>query len=98
MAFGEVGITLEWKGKGADEKGINKATGKTIIEVDKKYFRPAEVDILVGDASKAKQKLGWQPKYTLEQLVKEMVTSDVKLFERDQYLLKGGHDILNFHE
>ena len=98
MAFGEVGIALQWKGKGADEKGINAATGKTIIEIDKKYFRPTEVDILVGDASKAKQKLGWEPKYTLAQLVKEMVTSDVKLFERDQYLLKGGHDVMNFNE
>ena len=98
MAFGEVGITLQWKGKDADEKGINTATGKTVIEVDKKYFRPTEVDILVGDASKAKQKLGWEPKHTLEQLVKEMVACDVKLFERDKYLLKGGHDVMNFHE
>ena len=98
MAFGEVGIKLEWKGKGADEKGYNKATGKAIVEIDEKYFRPTEVDLLVGDASKAKKNLGWEPKHSLEDLVKEMVASDKRLFERDQYLLKGGHDVLNFHE
>jgi len=98
MAFGEVGIKIEWKGKGIDEKGINPATGKTIVEVDSKYFRPSEVDLLVGDASKAKKKLGWQPKHSIEDLVKEMVASDVKLFEKDKYLLEGGHKVMNFHE
>ena len=98
MAFNEVGIKIEWKGQGINEKGINKTTGKTIIEIDPKYFRPTEVDLLVGDASKAKRDFGWEPKYTVEQLVKEMVSSDVKLFEKDKYLLEGGHDIMNFHE
>lgn len=98
MAFSEVGIKIEWKGKGVDEKGINKITGKTIIEIDPKYFRPTEVDLLVGDASKAKKDFGWEPKYTVEELVKEMVASDVRLFEKDKYLLEGGHDIMNFHE
>ena len=98
MAFAEVGITLEWKGKDVEEKGYNKATGKVIVEVDAKYFRPAEVDLLVGDASKAKKKLNWEAKTPVEQLVKEMVASDVRLFERDKYLLEGGHDIMNYHE
>jgi len=98
MAFKEVGIKLEWKGKGIEEKGFNTATGKIIIEIDSKYFRPSEVDLLVGDASKAKKKFGWQPKHTIEDLVKEMVASDVRLFERDKYLLEGGHKIMNFHE
>jgi GDPmannose 4,6-dehydratase len=98
MAFAEVGISLEWKGKGVDEKAINKANGKTVVEIDPRYFRPTEVDLLIGDASKAKKKLGWQPKHTLEQLVKEMVASDIRLFERDKYLLEGGHEIKNFHE
>lgn len=98
MAFQEVGITLEWKGKGVDEKGINKANGKVIVEIDPKYFRPTEVDLLIGDASKAKKNLGWEPKYSLEQLVKEMVASDVKLFEKDKYLLDGGHDVLSHNE
>jgi GDPmannose 4,6-dehydratase len=98
MAFAEVGIHLEWKGKGVEEKAINKANGQVVVEIDPKYFRPTEVDLLIGDASKAKKILGWTPKHTLEQLVKEMVASDVRLFERDKYLLEGGHDVKNFHE
>lgn len=98
LAFSELGITVEWKGTGVDEKGIDSATGKIIVEIDPRYFRPTEVDLLVGDASKAKRKLGWEPKYTVEQLCKEMVQSDLKLFEKDKYLLEGGHDIFNFHE
>ncbi len=98
LAFIEAGIKIEWKGKGVDEKGINTKTGKTIIEIDKKYFRPTEVDLLIGDASKAKKKLGWVPKIAVEQLVKEMVASDIKLFQRDKYLLEGGHSVFNLHE
>jgi GDPmannose 4,6-dehydratase len=98
MAFAEVGVTLEWKGKGVDEKGVDKASGKIVVEIDPKYFRPTEVDLLIGDASKAKKHLGWEPKHTLEQLVKEMMVSDLKLFEKDKYLLEGGHEIRNFHE
>lgn len=98
LAFDEAGIKINWKGKGVNEKGINAKTGKTIIQIDKKYFRPTEVDLLVGDASKAKKKLGWTPKIPVEQLVKEMVASDIKLFQRDKYLLEGGHSVLNLHE
>jgi len=98
MAFAEVGITLEWQGEGVEEKGIDKKTGKTLVAVDPRYFRPTEVDLLVGDASKAKAALGWEPTHTLEQLCAEMVASDVALFKRDKYLLDGGHDILNQHE
>jgi GDPmannose 4,6-dehydratase len=98
MAFAEVGIKIEWKGKGESEKGMDASSGKTIVEIDKKYFRPAEVDLLIGDASKAKKLLGWKPKYSVDELVKEMVASDVKLFERDKYLAEGGHSILNQHE
>jgi len=98
LAFAEVGITLKWEGKGVDEKGINTANGKTLVEVDPAYFRPTEVDLLIGDASKAKQNMGWEPKHTLEQLVKEMMASDLKLFEKDKYLMDGGHEVRNFHE
>jgi GDPmannose 4,6-dehydratase len=69
LSFKEVGIELEWKGNGVDEKGINKANGKALVEVDPKYFRPTEVELLIGDYSKAKAKLGWEPKYTVEQLL-----------------------------
>lgn len=98
MAFSEAGIRIEWKGKGKYEKGINAKTGETLVEIDSKYFRPTEVDLLIGDASKARKILGWKPKYTLKELIKEMVASDLKLLERDKYLLDGGHNILNQHE
>lgn len=98
MAFREVDIKLEWKGKGKNEKGIDVATGKVVVEIDPKYFRPAEVDILKGDATKAYRELGWKPKYDLQMLVKEMMQQDVKLFEKDKYLMEGGHKVLNFNE
>ncbi|MBL0048588.1 MAG: GDP-mannose 4,6-dehydratase [Bacteroidetes bacterium] len=98
LAFAEVGIEIQWKGKAENEKGVNKTNGKVVVEIDPKYYRPTEVDLLVGDASKAKEKLGWEPKLTVQELVKEMVASDVALFKRDKYLLEGGHSILNFNE
>lgn len=98
LAFSELGIKIEWKGEGIDEKGYNTLNGKVIVEIDAKYFRPAEVDLLVGDATKAKEKLGWIPKRNVEQLCKEMVAADLKLFKRDKYLMEGGHSVLNQHE
>jgi GDPmannose 4,6-dehydratase len=98
LSFKEVGIDIEWKGKGEDEKGYNKANGKCLVEIDPKYYRPAEVELLVGDSTKARTKLGWTPKRTVEQLCKEMMASDVELFKRDKYLLEGGHKVLDQHE
>jgi len=77
-AFRAAGMEIEFQGEGIDEKGIDKATGKTIIAVDPRYFRPAEVDLLIGDASKAATHLGWKPEYTLDQMIEEMVTEDIK--------------------
>ena len=83
LAFKEVGIELEWRGDGVDEKGYDKATGKSLVEVDPKYFRPAEVDQLLGDPSKAKSKLGWNPQKTsFEDLVKIMVRHDMKFVKK----------------
>ena len=98
MAFAEVGITLKWEGKAENEKGIDISTGKVLVEIDPKYYRPAEVDLLVGDATKAKTNMGWTPTYTVAALCKEMVHADVELFKRDKYLLEGGHKILNYKE
>jgi GDPmannose 4,6-dehydratase len=98
MAFAEVGRTLEWKGSGVDEVGICTRTGQTLVQVDPRYFRPAEVDLLVGDASKAKRVLGWEPKHTLEELCAEMVSSDLALFERTKYLRDGGHEVVTPQE
>jgi GDPmannose 4,6-dehydratase len=93
LAFAEVGMNIKWEGNGVDEKGIDQVSGKIIVEIDEKYFRPAEVDLLVGDASKAKEKLGWEPKYTVEELLKEMVKSDLEIFKKDKYLMDGGHEV-----
>jgi len=78
MAFAEAGITLEWQGEGVNEIGVDVSTGLTRVNVDPKYFRPAEVDLLWGNASKAAQKLGWKPKTTIQELVKLMVQYDLK--------------------
>lgn len=94
MAFNEVGIDVEWKGTGVNEKGINKATGKVIIEVDPRYFRPTEVDLLLGDATKAQKKLGWKTKYDLPALVKEMVSEDLKEAKKEIFLKSGGYEVL----
>lgn len=98
MAFNEVGIKMKWEGTGIEEKGINAETGDILIEIDPNYFRPTEVDLLIGDASKAFKNLGWKPKHNLQDLVKDMVQSDMNLFKRDKYLLEGGHDVMNYNE
>ncbi len=82
MAFRSVGIDLDWKGQGTDERGIDGATGKVLVRVNPRFYRPAEVDLLIGDASKAKSRLDWQPKTTLEQLCRMMVEADLRRNER----------------
>ena len=86
MAFKELGIDIEWHGTGIDEIGVDAATGKTLIEVDKRYFRPSEVDFLLGDPAKAKKELGWEPKHNLSSLVKEMIEEDYKLAKQEKVL------------
>lgn len=91
MTFKELGITIEWQGEGLDEKGIDAATGKVIVEVDPLYFRPAEVDLLLGDATKAREKLGWKPKYNLNALCKEMVAYDLEAAKKEKLLKDNGY-------
>jgi GDPmannose 4,6-dehydratase len=98
LAFSKLGVTLEWKGEGIDEKGINAETGKVLVEIDPRYFRPTEVDLLIGDPSKARKELGWKHKHTLEEMVTEMVKCDLDLFQRDQHLASLGHKIIHFNE
>ena len=107
MAFGEIGVDLEFRGEGADEVGVVSASrnpaypvpvGNEVVKIDRRYYRPAEVELLIGDATKARTKLGWQPKYDLSGLVSEMVASDIELFKRDQYLRQGGHRVPVYHE
>ncbi len=107
MSFNHIGIELEFKGIGVDEKGYVKACrnpkfqleiGKEVVSVDPKYFRPTEVDLLIGDASKAKNKLGWVPKYDLPALVEDMMNSDIKLMDKEKFLKEGGYNIMNYYE
>lgn len=97
-AFSEVGTTLDWQGKGLAEKGIDPRSGKTRVEVDPRYFRPTEVDTLLGDPSKAREKLGWQAETPLEEMVSEMVREDLKTAERDQLCMREGYRTLQHHE
>jgi GDPmannose 4,6-dehydratase len=107
MAFGEIGVELEFKGEGASERGYVVAAnhpdfqveiGKEVIAVDPKYYRPTEVDLLIGDPTKANTKLGWKPKYDLPMLVNDMVTSDVQLFRREKLLKDSGFQVTDTHE
>ncbi len=94
QAFKEVGMEIEFKGEGVDEKVYDKETGRVVIEVDPKYFRPTEVDLLLGDSAKARKKLGWEPKYDLAALISEMVEEDMKEAKREKFLKQNGYDVL----
>jgi GDPmannose 4,6-dehydratase len=107
LAFAELGIEIEFRGKDIEEKGyVSKCTnpeyqleiGKNVLSVDKRYFRPTEVELLIGDPSKAMTKLGWKPKYDLHALVKDMVAGDIKLMKKEKYLKDGGYKIMNYFE
>ncbi len=107
MSFAEVGVELEFKGEGEAEKAyVTKCNhpdyqveiGKEVLAVDPRYFRPTEVELLIGDASKAKNKLGWECQYDLNDLVKDMMQGDIKLMKQQQYLDKGGFKTMNYFE
>jgi len=107
MAFAEVGVTVEFKGEGVDEKGYVKSSihadcplmpGQEVVAIDPRYFRPTEVELLIGDPSKSKSKLGWKPKYDLPALVKEMIAADLELFKREKLLKDAGYKVLNQFE
>lgn len=97
FAAEEVGIKVRWDGHGVDEKGYDASTGACIVAIDPRYFRPAEVETLLGDASKAKQKLGWSPRTAFRELVGEMMREDLKLAERDELVKKHGFRFFNRH-
>ena len=93
-----VDVVIEWKGDGVDEKGYNKVTGECLVEVDPRYFRPTEVETLLGDPTKAKEKLGWVPKITLEEMVAEMVEHDLMIAKRDALCEKEGFRTNRYYE
>ena len=107
MAFEHVGIELKFSGSGVDEiakvvkcnnPSYQLESGKEVLAIDPKYFRPTEVDLLIGDPSKAKEKLGWEPEIQLDELVEDMMSSDLKLMQKDKYLEDGGYQTLNYFE
>ncbi|HNW73997.1 MAG TPA: GDP-mannose 4,6-dehydratase, partial [Bacteroidales bacterium] len=107
LAFRELGIIVDFEGEGVHEQGIVREclnpefklpAGKVVVRVDPRYFRPTEVELLIGDPAKAKKQLGWEPEHDLNSLVKDMVNSDLKLMKRDKYLKEGGFDIKNYYE
>jgi GDPmannose 4,6-dehydratase len=107
MAFAELGIEIEFRGKEDEEKGFvakcnnpefQLEIGKNVISVDKRYYRPTEVELLIGDPTKAQTKLGWKPKYDLPALVKDMVKSDLKLMQKERYLREAGYKTMNYFE
>ncbi|WP_247232404.1 GDP-mannose 4,6-dehydratase [Telluribacter sp. SYSU D00476] len=107
MAFAEVGIELTFEGEGAKERAVvakcndplyQLPIGKEILCIDERYFRPTEVELLIGDPTKAMTKLGWKPKYDLPALVKDMVSADLDLFKKDQLLESSGHRVMNYFE
>ena len=121
LAAQEIGLTIEFKGEGVNEKGyitaVNKAVfsekvgekylahiedkiakNEAVVLVDPQYFRPTEVDLLIGDPTKSQTVLGWKPQYDLKGLIEDMMRSDIKLFKRDTYLKEGGFTIMNYFE
>jgi GDPmannose 4,6-dehydratase len=97
LAAAELGMELHWKGKGVDEQGVDQL-GRCIVAVDPRYFRPTEVETLLGDASKARQQLGWLPRTSFRQLVEEMVREDLKAAERDELVKQHGYSAYDYHE
>ena len=107
MSFHYLGIELEFIGEGVNEIGLIKSCnnkdymlpiGKEVIKIDPKYFRPTEVDLLIGDATKAKEKLGWVPEYSFKELINEMMSSDLELFKKELLLKEKGYNTLKNFE
>ena len=98
FAWGHLGRKIRWEGRGVDEKGYDQETNDLIVAVDPRYFRPTEVETLLGDPSKAKEKLGWEPKITLEEMIHEMMEYDLSLAKQDSLLKDNGYNALKRHE
>jgi GDPmannose 4,6-dehydratase len=98
LAGRELGMDITWKGEGLAEKGVDARTGREIVHIDPRYFRPTEVETLLGDPTKAREKLGWEPKISFESLVREMVAEDLKLAERDEIVSRKGYKAYNYYE
>jgi len=98
FAWNYLNRKIRWEGKGEEEKGYDQETGQLIVAVDPRYFRPTEVETLLGDPTKAREKLGWEPKITLEQMVNEMMENDLNLAKRDALVKQHGYKAFDYHE
>ena len=98
LAAAELGMRIGWEDVGVEKKGLDAATGKAIVCIDPRYFRPAEVDTLLGDASKARRKLGWEPRILFEELIREMVMADLREAEKDAMVRQKGYRIYGHSE
>lgn len=98
LAFAELNIHIRWQGEGLDEKGINSSTEKTLVEIDPRYFRPTEVELLLGDPSKARQQLGWQSETDLKRLCKMMIAADMEEAKKDELCGENGFAVNNYYE
>ena len=98
LAFLEAGIKIQWNGEGDSEKGLNAKDGSVLIEVDKNYYRPTEVDLLIGDPTKANKQLGWKHTYGLKSMIAEVVQSDVEIFRKEQILKEQGFEIKDYFD
>jgi len=92
-AFKHAGISIEWRGAGLDEKGFDASNGKVLIEVEPRYYRPTEVEMLLGDPSKAERLLGWKRKVSFDELVRRMVVNDLSITDRDRSIMDAGFDV-----
>ena len=98
MAAAQLGFSIEWRGAGVQEEGVDRNSGRVLVRIDPRYFRPTEVESLLGDSSKARSKLGWQPETGFEALVQEMVEADLELAKRDALMKQHGFKVYHHHE
>ena len=98
LAAGHLGYDLEWRGSGVDEEGVDRKSGKVLVKIDPRYFRPTEVETLLGDCTKARTRLGWVPEVGFQELVREMVAADLEIAQRDAHMQQHGFKVLHHHE
>jgi GDPmannose 4,6-dehydratase len=98
LAAAHLGYEVEWRGTGVNEEGVDRKSGKVLVRIDPRYFRPTEVDTLLGDCSKAKARLGWAPEVSFQELVREMVAADLEIARRDSHMQQHGFQVLHHHE
>jgi GDPmannose 4,6-dehydratase len=98
LAAAQLGFAIEWRGEGVHEEGVDRDSGRVLVRIDPRYFRPTEVETLLGDSSKARAQLGWQPETSFQELVREMVDADLEIAKRDALMKQHGFKVYHYHE